>query len=587
MTKRILGIVVLIAVFVSFGPAQTAAERVDTVVINKIKDEGLKNSQVMEILSTLSDIYGPRLAGSPDYKEAAAWMSQKLTSIGLQNVHFENSAPVAKGWALKKFYVNAIQPKVFPIVAYPKAWSPGIKGPLAADVVFLSATNDEELNAYKGKLKGKYVLVSPLQTVNAHFEAEARRLTDTELLSMANAGESGGGRGNFLRGGNPAARDSMFRVQIKQSNPDADEATITRMIAERNRPFTERAMVGKRLQFCQNEEALVVLDAGRGDGGTLFVSQAQIPQPAAAPPTPGTPRADAIAVWDAKAPKIVPQVTVAAEQYNRLVRMIQKGQKVKLEMAFDVAWTPADSSFNIIAEIPGTDLKDQVVMLGGHFDSWHGGTGASDDGTGVAAVVEAVRILKTLNLQPRRTIRIGLWAAEEEGLIGSRSYVTQHFGEMVGGGGGMGGIFGGGGELKKLPDHDKLSVYFNHDNGSGKFRGIYLQGNEAARPIFRAWLAPFTSMGASTITVQNTGGTDHQSFDRVGLPGFQFIQDPLEYDSRVHHSTADVFERVQADDMKQAATIMAAFAFQAAMRDEMFPRKPTAAPRPPRAPGSN
>ena len=587
MMKRTLGIVVLIAVFVSFGLAQMVAEKVDTLVINQIKEEGLKKSQVMDILSTLSDIYGPRLAGSPDYKEAAVWMSQKLTSIGLKNVHFETSDPLAKGWTLKKFYVNAIQPKVYPIVAHPKAWSPGIKGPVVGDVVLLSAINDEELNAYKGKLKGKYVLVSPLQMVNAHFDPEARRLTDTELLSMANSGGSGGRGGNPF-GRNPAARDSMMRARFKQNYPDLDDATITRM-------FAEQAMVAKKLEFCQNEGALVALEVSRlADGGTVLVSQAQVPQPPATPPSTTTPAATGaqrpvrINSWDAKAPQIVPQVVVAAEQYNRLVRMIQKGQKVKMEMAFDVAWTPADSSFNIIAEIPGTDLKDQVVMLGGHFDSWHGGTGASDDGTGVAAVVEAVRILKALNLQPRRTIRIGLWAAEEEGLLGSRFYVSQHFGERVGGGGGTGGMFGGGGgELKLKPEHEKLSVYFNHDNGSGKFRGIYLQGNEAARPIFRAWLAPFGSMGASTITIQNTGGTDHQSFDGVGLPGFQFIQDPLEYETRVHHTTADVLERVSADDMKQAATIMAAFAYQAAMRDEMFPRKPLPAPRPQAAPGSN
>ena len=583
MMKRILGIVVLIAVFVSFGLAQMAAEKVDTMLINQIKEEGLKKSQVMDILSTLSDIYGPRLAGSPDYKEAGVWMTQKLKSLGLQNVHYETSAPLAKGWALKKFYANATQPKAFPITAYPKAWSPGIKGPVAADVVFLSAMNDEELNAYKGKVKGKIVLVSSLQPVNAHFEAEGRRLTDTELLRMANAGEFGGGRGGNPFGRmNPAARDSMMRVRIKQMFPDLDDAAIVRMIAE-------QSMVSKKLEFCLNEGALVALDAGRGDGGTLFVASAAVPQPAAAPQQAGAPRADRINAYDPTAPQIVPQVTVAAEQYNRLARMIQKGQKVRMEMAFDVAWTPADSSFNIIAEIPGTDLKDQVVMMGGHFDSWHSGTGACDDGTGVAAVVEAVRILKALNLQPRRTIRIGLWAAEEEGLIGSRFYVTQHFGEMVGGGGGTGGgmFGGGGGELKLKPEHEKLSVYFNHDNGSGKFRGIYLQGNEAARPIFRAWFAPFASMGASTISLSNTGGTDHLSFNTVGLPGFQFIQDPLEYDTRVHHSNADVFDRVQADDMKQAATIMAAFAYQAAMRDEMFPRKPAAAPRPQRAPGSN
>ncbi|MCX6133083.1 MAG: M20/M25/M40 family metallo-hydrolase [Ignavibacteriales bacterium] len=580
MMKRVLCVVVLVLVVASFGVAQMAPEKVDTIMINKIKEEGLKKSQVMDILSVLSDVYGPRLAGSPDYKEAGAWVSQKLASWGLQNIHMEKSGPVAKGWTLKRFYMTALQPKGFPITAYPKAWTPGIKGSVTGDVVFLNVKNEAELESYKGKLKGKIVLISPVREVPAHFEAEGHRLTDAELLKMANAGlpEAGGGRRGQFGQMTPAARDSMMRAMIKQSQPDADEATITRIIAER----TEAQTIGpKKLEFCQKEGALVVLDAGRGDGGTIFVASATVPQPA------GTPFNERVSAYDAKAPQIVPQVTVAVEQYNRLARMIENGQKVKVEMALDVAWTPADSSFNVIAEIPGTDLKDQVVMVGGHLDSWQGGTGASDDGTGVAASMEAVRILQALGVKPRRTIRIGLWAAEEEGLIGSRSYVAQHFGERTGGGGGMAAMMGGGGgELKLKPEHEKLSVYFNHDNGSGKFRGIYLQGNEAARTIFRAWFAPFASLGATTITLQNTGGTDHLSFDGVGLPGFQFIQDPLEYDTRVHHSTADVFERVQGDDMKQASTIMAAFLYNAAMRDEMFPRKPAAAPRPARTGGN-
>ena len=582
MVKRIQCVVVLAFVVVSFGLAQMAPEKVDTIMINKIKEEGLKKSQVMDILSVLSDVYGPRLAGSPDYKDAGTWTSQKLSSWGLQNVHFEKSGPVAKGWTLKRFYMTALQPKGFPITAYPKAWSPGIKGSVTADVVFLNAKNEAELESYKGKLKGKIVLISSVRDVAAHFEAEGHRLTDAELLRMANAGlpEAGGGRrgqfGQFAQM-TPAARDSMMRAMIKQAQPDADDATIARIIAQRMEPQT----MAMKLEFCQKEGALVAVDGGRGDGGTIFVASATVPQPA------GTPFNERVNAYDAKAPQIVPQVSVAAEQYNRLARMIEDGQKVKVEMALDVAWTPADSSFNVIAEIPGSDLKDQIVMVGGHLDSWQGGTGASDDGTGVAASMEAVRILQALGVKPRRTIRIGLWAAEEEGLIGSRSYVAQHFGERVGGGGGMAAMMGGGGgELKLKPEHETFSVYFNHDNGSGKFRGIYLQGNEAARTIFRAWFAPFASLGATTITLQNTGGTDHLSFDGVGLPGFQFIQDPLEYDTRVHHSTADVFERVQGDDMKQASTIMAAFLYNAAMRDEMFPRKPAAAPRPART-GSN
>jgi carboxypeptidase Q len=582
MIKRVLCVLVLGVMVVSFGVAQMAPEKIDTIMINKIKEEGLKKSQVMDILSVLSDVYGPRLAGSPDYKDAGVWVSQKLASWGLQNVHFEKSGPVAKGWTLKRFYMTALQPKGFPIVAYPKAWSPGIKGSVAADVVLLSVKSEAELENFKGKLKGKIVLISPVRDVPAHFEAEAHRLSDAELLKMANAGlpEAGGGRrGQFPQFGQmtPAQRDSAMRAMIKQSMPDADEATIARMIAQR----AEAQLTTPKIEFCQKEGALVVLDAARGDGGTIFVASATVPQPA------NTPFNERVSAYDAKAPQIVPQVSVAVEQYNRLARMIENGQKVKVEMALDVAWTPADSSFNVIAEIPGTDLKDQVVMVGGHLDSWQGGTGASDDGTGVAASMEAVRILQNLGVKPRRTIRVALWAAEEEGLIGSRSYVAQHFAERVGGGTGMAAMMGGGGgELKLKPEHEKLSVYFNHDNGSGKIRGIYLQGNEATRPIFRAWLAPFASLGATTITLQNTGGTDHLSFDGVGLPGFQFIQDPLEYDTRVHHSTADVFERVQGDDMKQASTIMAAFLYNAAMRDEMFPRKPAAAPRPART-GTN
>ncbi len=578
MTKRVLCVVSLALLFASLSFTQVVTEKVDTVVINQIKDEGLKKSQVMDILSVLSDVYGPRLAASPDYNAAGTWVSQKLTSWGLQNVHFEKSGPVAKGWSLKRFYMTAVQPKGFPVVAYPKAWTPGIKGSVTADVVFLNVTKESELDAYKGKLKGKIVLISQIHDVPAHFEAEGHRLTDADLLKLANAGmpEPGGGRRGFFGRMTPAQRDSMMRAMIKQAQPDADEATIARIIAARMEPQT----LSWKLDFCKKEGALVALDAGRGDGGTIFVASATVPQPQ------GTPFNERVNAYDAKAPQIVPQVSVAAEQYNRLARMIEDGQKVKIEMALDVAWTPADSTFNVIGEIPGSDLKDQVVMLGGHLDSWHGGTGATDDGTGVAASMEAVRILEALGIKPRRTIRVALWAAEEEGLIGSRSYVAQHFGERVGGG--MGAMMGGGGgELKLKPEHEKLSVYFNHDNGSGKFRGIYLQGNEAARSIFRAWFAPFASLGATTISLQNTGGTDHLSFDGVGLPGFQFIQDPLEYDTRTHHSTADVFERVQADDMKQAATIMAAFLYNAAMRDQMFPRKPMSESRPARATGSN
>ena len=582
MARRILVVLALVAFVVSAGFAQVA-EKVDTAVISKIKDEGLNRSQVMEVLSYLTDVYGPRLNASPEYKEGAEWVAKKLASWGLQNIHFEKCAPVSKGWTLKRFALNTVDPQPFPIIGYPKAWSPGVKGTVTGEAILFDAKSEAELEEFKGKLKGKFVLVSDERDVPAHFEAEGKRLTDSELLRLANAAPQAGGARRF-RGMpdfsrmTPAARDSAQRAMIREFAPDADSARIARFLSQM-RGGGGQNVLPRKLEMCLKEGALVVFDVGRGDGGNLIVQSATVPPPA------GAVQGQRVTAYDPKVPQIVPQVTLAAEHYNRLVRMMKKDQKVKLEMILDVAWTQADSSFNVIAEIPGTDLKDEIVLLGGHFDTWHGGTGATDNSSGSAACMEAVRIIQTLGLQPRRTIRIGLWAAEEEGIIGSREYVTRHYAAREGAGGGFP-MGGGAGELKKKPDFDKFSVYLNHDNGTGKIRGVYLQGNEAARPIFRAWLEPFASLGASTLTIQNTSGTDHLSFDAVGLPGFQFIQDPIEYNERTHHYTMDLYERAQADDMKQAATIMAAFAYNAAMRDGKFPRKPEAAPRPART-GTN
>jgi Zn-dependent M28 family amino/carboxypeptidase len=269
---------------------------------------------------------------------------------------------------------------------------------------------------------------------------------------------------------------------------------------------------------------------------------------------------------------------VAVEHYNRIVRLLQAGEKVKMTVDLGVDWQDADPmGYNTIAEIPGSDLKDEIVMLGGHMDSWHSGTGATDNGAGVAVAMEAVRILQALNLKPRRTIRVGLWSGEEQGLLGSRAYVAEHFGRMEtvpAGGPATSSSPAPAPKLVTKPDYEKLSVYFNLDNGTGKIRGVYLQGNEGVRSLFREWLTPFRDMGAATLSISNTGGTDHLAFDAIGLPGFQFIQDEIEYDTRTHHSNQDVFDRIQADDMKQAATIIAAFVYKAATRDEKMPRKP-------------
>lgn len=342
-------------------------------------------------------------------------------------------------------------------------------------------------------------------------------------------------------------------------------------------------LMNDKWQLAYEEGAAVVLEAGRGDGGTVFVASATLPRRAdpnrdLRSPGEGGPMSRGARPWSEDSPPVLPQMVVAAEHYNRLVRMIEKGVNPQMEIDIESSYHPGDPNcFNVIAEIPGTDLKDEIVMIGAHFDSWHSGTGATDNAIGCGVVMEAMRILKTIGVAPRRTIRVALWTGEEQGLFGSRAYVAEHFGVLNTPRRRDRDDEDGERKTPTLeikPEYEKFSAYFNLDNGAGKIRGIYMQGNEAVRPIFRAWLSPFADLGASTITISNTGGTDHQSFTGIGLPGFQFIQDPIEYDTRTHHSNMDVFERVIEDDAKQASVIMATFAYQAAMRDERLPRKP-------------
>jgi Zn-dependent M28 family amino/carboxypeptidase len=315
--------------------------------------------------------------------------------------------------------------------------------------------------------------------------------------------------------------------------------------------------------LCQKEGVVAILEASpssRLEDGTVAVAGATVPYPAE------TPFSQRVSVYKANAPKILPQVVVAAEHYNRMVRQIQNGQPVKLELSLETEFTPSAPGYNVIGEIPGTDLKDEVVMIGAHLDSWHSGTGTTDNAAGSAVMLEAMRILKALDVTPRRTIRIAQWGGEEQGLIGSRSYVKRTLGERLDKSFPYDSI-----QLK--PAADKFSVYFNMDNGTGKFRGVYLQGNEKIAPIFRSWLKSFNKMGASTLTLQNTGGTDHLSFDAIGLPGFQFIQDPIEYGSRTHHTSMDLFDKALEPDLKHNAVMIATFAWLAAQRDEKMPRK--------------
>jgi hypothetical protein len=513
---------------IAFASVAQQTESVDTTAIRKIKDEGMKHSKVMSTLSMLTDVYGPRLTNSPNHKKAAEYAKATLESYGLQNVQIDYwGEEFGRGWQLKKFSLQTVEPMTTPLIAYPKAWTPGLKGPVTADAVYLDVKTEADLAKYKGKLKDKIVLFSNTVAVKPGFVADATRLHDTTLLQMANAGFPESGRGGF------------------NMNRDAQKLNFLKW------------------DFCMKEGAIAVLEASSGsrlEDGTLTVSAATVPYP------PEVPRDKRVGAQSPNVPKILPQVVVGDEHYNRMIRQIQNGVNVKLELMLETEFTPAGQGFNVIGEIPGTDLKDEVVMIGAHLDSWHSGTGATDNASGSAVMIEAMRILKSLGTQPRRTIRIGLWGGEEQGLIGSRSYVKRTLGER----------------LDKTQPYDsivlkpaaqKFSVYFNMDNGTGKYRGVYLQGNENVRPIFRAWLKPFEKMGASTLTLQNTGGTDHLPFDGIGLPGFQFIQDPIEYSNRTHHTNMDVYDKTIEADLKQNSVMTAAFAWLAANRQGLIPRK--------------
>jgi carboxypeptidase Q len=526
-------------------PGQQTPAKDPNDPIERIKDEGMNRSQVMQTLSYLTDVIGPRLTNSPGMKRANEWTRDQMAKWGLQNAHLEAWGPFGRGWTLKRFSAQVIEPQVIPLIAYPKAWSPGTNGPLTAEVVYLDAKDEADLQRFKGKVKGAIVLTAPLREVKAHFEAPSTRRDEKNLLRLADAPDP--------RVGTP---------RRFQQTPEQRAASN---------------LATKKNLFLHEEGAALLIDSSRlGDGGTIFLGAASVPQPA--PAEPFGPNSRSIAPFDKNAPKFAPQVVLAVEHYNRIVRLIQAGEKVTMTVDLGVEWQDADlMGYNTIAEIPGTDLKDEVVMLGGHMDSWHSGTGATDNGAGVAVAMEAVRILQALNLKPRRTIRVGLWSGEEQGLRGSRAYVAEHFGRFETPATATPSPAPSPAPAPKLltkSEYEKFSGYFNLDNGTGKIRGVYLQGNEGVRSLFREWLMPFRDMGAATLSIANTGGTDHLSFDAIGLPGFQFIQDEIEYDTRTHHSNQDVFDRIQADDMKQAATIMAAFVYKAATRDEKLPRKP-------------
>jgi carboxypeptidase Q len=515
------------------GTIGWSQEKVDLETITRIRYEGFHNSKVMDLASGLMDSIGERLTGSPNMKRANEWTRDQLTAMGLSNSHLESWGPFGRGWANQYVNVRMTAPDIVSLIAYPKAWTPGTNGVVSGKCIRATIDDKKDFEKYRGKLAGMIVILG----------------ADAELKTIS---------------------DPLYK---RYSDEDLIKASEYDTLGEHPRPgladYVKRQQFIKDLnQFFADEKVLAVIDHSRGTsgGGTVFVQSGGSYKPGET--------------------TTVPQLTMASEHWSRIARLLQENKDVTLELNVANNFYDDDPmQYDTIAEIPGGDKKDEVVMLGAHLDSWHAGTGATDNGAGTIVMMEAVRILKALDIKPRRTIRIGLWSGEEEGLLGSQHYVEQHFGSRPP----LVGPFLKGmptllrreaGAVTVKPEQAKVSAYFNVDNGTGKIRGVYLQENEAVAPIFEAWMEPFKDLGMTTLSMRNTGGTDHLSFDAVGIPGFQFIQDPIEYETRTHHSNMDVYDRLQPDDLKQISVIVAGFVYDAAMRDEKLPRKPIEKPIP-------
>ena len=531
--KKFASVLAVLVIAATFSQPATSQEKVDLEMIGRIRYEGFRNSKIMEIASGLMDGIGPRLTGSPNVKRANEWTRDQLTSFGLANAHLESWGPFGRGWSNEYVNVRMTSPDTAPLIAYAKAWTPGTTGAVKAKCIRVKIEDKKDFDKNRGKLAGMIAIFGPDVEEKTPAQAFFDRLTDKQL-------------------------EDIGEYQIPNEK-----------MAFRFRQYLKRLQFQKELnKFLADEKVFAVVDHGYGafGGGAVFVQSG------------GT--------WKTGETATVPAVTIALEQWDRIARLLDQKKEVELEL--NVANTFYDNDpmqYNTIAEIPGGDKKDEVVMVGAHLDSWHSGTGATDNGAGTVVMMEAMRILKALDIKPRRTVRIGLWTGEEQGLLGSQDYVQQHFGsrpplEDPDSKGMPTLLRRESGPVTVKPEQAKVSVYFNVDNGSGKLRGVYLQENAAVAPIFEAWIQPFKDLGMTTLTMRNTGGTDHQSFDAVGIPGFQFIQDPLDYETRTHHSNMDVYDRLQPDDLKQAAVIVASFVYQAAMRDQMFPRKPIEKPLP-------
>ncbi len=522
-----------------YDAPQPEKEKIDLQMYDEIRNEGIAHSHVMEYASGLMDGIGPRLTGSPNMAKANEWTRDQLTAMGCSNAHLEDWGDFGMGWQQLNTWLRMTSPDTAVFIAQAAPWSPATNGPIHGEAVWMDVKSEKDFDQYKGKLSGKIVFLGPMREVKPVDKPLFRRYDEKDLSDLENY---------------PTERQPALRSRIGQ--------------------FIDRLkLLAKLNDFLAAEHVAAVVVPSRdgansgGSGGTIFDDSGA---------------ALGWFVYKREDAMKIPVVVTAIENYGRVYRLLQAHVPVTMEMDVETKFTgDHEHGFDTIAEIPGTDpnLKDQVVMVGGHLDSWASGTGATDNGAGSVVAMEVMRILNALHVKPRRTIRIGLWSGEEEGIFGSEGYVKQHFGsaprstapdqmalpEF---------IRDYAGPLQLKPEQKLISGYFNIDNGTGKIRGVYLQGNAAVGPIFRQWMEPLKDMGVTTLTMRNTGGTDHLSFDAVGIPGFQFIQDPMDYDSRTHHSNMDVYERLQPADLAQIATVEAIFVYNTAMRDQMLPRKP-------------
>ncbi|MCI0416814.1 M20/M25/M40 family metallo-hydrolase [bacterium] len=551
MKKAICCLMLGLAVFAQ------SAEEVDLSVVHQIKKESFQNGKVMDHMFSLTDLNGPRLSGSPEYKSAADWAVGKLKEWGITSAGLESWGKFGRGWSLKKFEAHIVQPFYTPISGFPHAWSEGTAGRIKAEVVyapvFFPWEDDmrrdpskviERVKQYaqknKGKFRGKIVLTDPRRSHDQPTASPSERYDEEDLSSVSEHEQ-------------PYPFDAIqWPITSLPEDPKERDRFMDSLPLEIEADFWEQQQkaLDTLIIFLREEGAVANFTmSSRGIGGTFYAIEA--------------------GSHKATSPASIASIAVQREQYGRIVRLVEKNIPVVVEMEMNVDFPPEEvEGWNVIAEIPGGSKKQEVVILGAHLDSWHSGTGATDNAAGCAVVLEAMRVLKTLNLKMDRTVRMGLWGGEEQALYGSRGYVAKHFADPV--------------TMKLHPEHAKISGYFNLDNGTGRIRGIYLQGNDMTRPIFKEWFEPFADLKAETITIRNTSGTDHLSFDAVGIPGFQFIQDPLEYDERTHHSNIDVYDHIEPADLMQASAIMATFVYNTSTRPELLPRKPLPKPLPPK-----